>query len=102
MSFPTIEVTCSQPIFSPFSGLPAELEDGPNIEDKTLLFIIKNASKTAYFSARMSDQIEDDATSMVVEDLLESSSINGAMLIEVDTGWDGINVYGFAPSEEPL
>lgn len=86
-------------MFSPFSGQPVVNELGdPNEGDPTLLFVgYGMAIDTPYISQRLADQLDITSDDVDVEKLPDMISIDGAFVLEVDAGWNGVNYYGFAP-----
>jgi hypothetical protein len=100
MAIPIIEIHCLETIHSPFSGLPAEDEDGPNEADPTLLFNYYGmAGEYGWISPRWSAVLPQDDEEVHPTDLAESLDIDGSFLLVVDTDWNGVNCYGFAPEE---
>jgi hypothetical protein len=86
-------------IFSPFSGHPSDGENGPNVEDASLLFVFYgDASSFAFVSVRIQELIHADVASLEIKDLANLLEIEGGLILEVDTDWNGINYYGFAPT----
>ena len=85
-------------IYSPFSGLPAHGEDGPNEEDPTLLFVYYgDAGLYGYVSEHLQSIIGNDVEETLVEDMHSVVSDDGGFILEVDAGWNGVNTYGFKP-----
>jgi|SRR6185312_4917410 len=100
MPLPTIEFSYLGTVYSPFSGLPADSEDGPNEADSTLLFVYYgDAGEWAYISPRLANDLPEDADEVGAVDLAETLQIEGGLLMVVDTDWNGINYYGFAPAD---
>lgn len=98
MPLPLVQVHCLTQIFSPFSGLPADGDKGPNQQDDTLLFVYYgDATQFAYVSSAVLDAVKADPDELEVEDLQEALSMKGGFIMEVDTDWNGVNYYGFAP-----
>ncbi|UPG69161.1 hypothetical protein [Gordonia hongkongensis] len=92
-------------VHSPFSGLPAENEDGPNNADPTLLFIFYgDATHWGYISPKLAETLgaDEDELELEPEDLEECLTIDGGIVLRVDTDWSGVNVYGFAPNESTI
>jgi hypothetical protein len=99
MSLPTARIHCPDQIFSPFSGLPTDGEDGPNEKDSTLLFVYYgNAGDYAYISKRLQNLLDGNIESIAIETLHSVLSVDGGLILEVDTDWNGVNFYGFAPA----
>jgi hypothetical protein len=98
---PIVEVSTEEKIYSPFSGQPVYSEETgeTNIQDSTLLFVYYgNSGDYDYISDKVIKLIPDiDVIKINVEDLPELLSIDGGFMMVVDSGWNGINYYGFAP-----
>jgi len=100
MSLPTARIHCLEQVFSPFSGLPADGEGGPNEKDPTLLFVYYgNAGDYAYISNRLQNLVDGNVESIDIGMLHSALSIDGGLILEVDTDWNGVNFYGFAPAD---
>ncbi len=100
MALPVSKLHYLGQIYSPFSGLPADGEDGPNEGDPTLLFIYYgNASMFGYVSKRVQDAVSD-VEDIDIDELPGILSVDGGVVFEVDTDWNGINYYGFAPTAD--
>lgn len=85
-------------VHSPFSGLAAETDDGANSGDATLLFIYYgDASTWDHISPRVAEQLSTDAEDFEPDELVDNLSFDGGFVMAVDTGWNGVNYYGFAP-----
>ena len=98
MSLPIARVRRLEQIFSPFSGLPADGKDGPNENDPTLLFVYYgNTGEYAYVSKRLQGSMEGNIEDVDIKELHSTLSIDGGHVFEVDTDWNGVNYYGFAP-----
>jgi len=101
MPLPVASIHCLEQIFSPFSGLPAEKEEEPNEKDPTLLFIYYgDAAIYAYVSKRVHAIVDGDVEDLEIEELTKAISIDGGLMLEVDTDWNGVNFYGFAPVDQ--
>jgi len=99
MSIPTTRIHCLEQIFSPFSGLPADGEDGPNGKDSTLLFVYYGtAGEYAYISKRLQNLVDGNIEDIDIGTLHSVLSVDGGLILEVDTDWNGVNFYGFAPA----
>lgn len=86
-------------IYSPYSGLAADGESGPNEKDDTLLFVYYgNTGDFSYISERVNEIVSENFDDLTVDEIKASISIPGAFILTVDTGWNGINSYGFTPS----
>ena len=99
------ETTFQGQVFSPLSGLPAEVASGPNSADATLLFVHYGmAGLYGFVSDRIVAALElhsdVDVEDEDPENLLDLARIPGAFALQVDKGREGINTYGFAPALE--
>jgi hypothetical protein len=83
-------------VYSPFSGQPADGDDGPNEGDPTLLFV-SYGGEFAYVSDRLKALVDVVAENVDMADLTDVLTIDGGLILEVDTDWNGVNHYGFAP-----
>jgi hypothetical protein len=102
MALPTIEFDYLGQVHSPFSGLPAELKHGgpANESDPTLLFIYYGMAGTwDYASPRLPGETARYVDNLEPADLAESLEIDGAIMMVVNTDWNGVNYYGFAPTD---
>lgn len=103
MPIPIIETHCLTPIYSPFSGLPADGDDGPNESDNTLLFVwYGDVGDYAYISERLTDLLNTNVEEIEIESLHETIELDGGIVLKVDTDWNGLNCYGFAPGPETI
>lgn len=89
-------------IFSPLSGKRVVGREGePNRQDETLLFIHYDRageSVLGYLSPRVRDALGVAADAEVLfTDLCRELSIEGALMLEVESEWNGRTFYGFAP-----
>ncbi len=88
-------------VYSPFSGKRASTERGPNTRDKTLLFIYYGDSgEYGFISGRVMRALgkdQDSVRRLSPASLLKKTLLPGRMALEVDTGWNGVNFYAFAP-----
>jgi hypothetical protein len=98
MSTPIVDLHESvETIYSPFSGIAITQEEGVNEADPSLLFS-NFANIGGYVSQRLIDQIGDiDEDSIITEDEIARITIPGAIVFRHDCGWNGVNLYGFAP-----
>jgi hypothetical protein len=103
MPLPTVEFAYLGMIHSPFSGLPAESDDDPNEDDPTLLFAYYgNAGLYGYISPRLRDVLKDDGDDTDPLELAQDLQIDGGLMLTVDTDWNGLNYYGFAPADSAV
>lgn len=95
-----VRVTYNGTLFSPFSGQPVDLEDGPNEADDTLLFAHHGAANEyGYVSQRaLSGKDISTVEGTSPREMCSELGIEGALIIEVDSGWDGVNTYAFLPA----
>lgn len=100
MPLTVAKVRCLEQIFSPYSGLPADGEDGPNESDSTLLFIYSaEVGEYSHVSDLLRGTVDGDVEDLEIEELCERLSGSGMLVLEVDADWNGVNFYGFAPKE---
>jgi len=104
MPLSTIKFRYLGQVHSPFSGLPAELNDeGPNQTDPTLLFVYYGmVSEWDYVSPRFPSELTRFVDNLEPADVAESLEIDGAIMLVVDTDWNGVNYYGFAPEDSEI
>lgn len=103
MPVPTIEFRYLGAVYSPFSGLPADSEDGPNETDPTLLFTYYgDAGEYGFISPRLGNDLAEQAADLEPLDLAEALQIEGVLVMVVDTDWNGVNYYGFAPTDSEI
>ena len=104
MPLPTIEFRYLDQIHSPFSGIPAGLDDeGVNHADPTLLFVYcGGVSEWAYVSPRLPSELTRFIDNLEPDEVAESLDIDGAILLVVDTDWNGIDYYAFAPADSEI
>jgi len=98
MSTPIVDLYESiETIYSPFSGIAITQEDGVNESDPTLLFSNFD-NNGGYVSQRLIDHLGDiDDASIISEVEIARITIPGAIVFRHDCGWNGVNLYGFAP-----
>ena len=102
MPVPTIEIAYLGTIYAPLSGLPADSDDGPNEDDSTLLFTYYGDSGVyGHMHRRLVDVVGEDWEDTGPLDIAAAVQIGGGLVV-VDTDWDGINYYGFAPAESDI
>ncbi|MEE3851794.1 hypothetical protein VZC37_15735 [Gordonia sp. LSe1-13] len=103
MSLPIVNIRYLGEIHSPFTGLPAELNESPNESDTTLLFVYYgDVSEWAYVNSRLAKALPADPDDLDLDDIQEGLDIEAGILIAVDTDWNGVNFYGFAPAESEI
>jgi len=92
-------------IFSPYTGEAIDGPNGPNESDPSLLFIYYgDAGVYAYISKATKKNLESkgivDAEELEPKDLIANLDIETAFSLEVDSGWNGINYYGFVSNQQ--
>ena len=104
MPLSTVEFRYLGQVHSPFSGLPAELNDeGPNGEDPTLLFVYYGMGGAFdHVSPRFPSELTRFIDNVGPTEMAEALDIDGGILLVVDTDWNGVNYYGFAPEESQI
>jgi len=101
MSLPVLELNYQEQIYSPFSGLPAHSEDGPNEKDPTLLFVhVGTVNEFGYISPRMKSLVEENIEDISLENLIEQLSVENGIILKVNRFWNGIDSYCFAPVKQ--
>ena len=101
MPLPSIKISYTDTIYSPFSGLPAEDDSGTNRNDPTLLFAYYgDASVWGYISPSLAEALgtSEDEIELKPADLEAGLEIEGGVIIRVDNDWNGVNTYGYAPA----
>jgi len=98
MSTPIIEISENvEKIYSPFSGILIDPEEGADESDPSLLFTNFD-NNGGYVSQRLIDLLEDiDEDSIIDEESIAQFTIPGAVVFRHDQGWGGVTLYGFAP-----
>jgi hypothetical protein len=78
-------------------------------DDPTLLFTYYgNASIYGLINPRLSKALPDELAELDVDleleptELAEALRIDGGLIMVVDTDWNGINYYGFAPADSDV
>jgi hypothetical protein len=104
MPLSTIEFRYLGQVHSPFTGLSAELNDeGPNQADPTLLFVYYGmVSEWDYVSPRFPSELTRFVDNLEPADVAESLEVDGGIMLVVDTDWNGVNYYGFAPEDSEI
>jgi len=91
----------SDNIYSPLSGKPAFTANGPNTRDRNLLFVfVGDAGEWGYVAKSVRATVSRAGKSldaMQPAALCRILSIPGAVCLEVDTGWNGVNWSAWAP-----
>jgi hypothetical protein len=91
-----------QQIHSPFSGMAADGEELTG--DDTLLFVhYGDAGEYGHLSERAKQEAAaaglSDPEGSSPEEVLAAIDLPGAFALRVDTGWNGVNIYAFAPAQ---
>ncbi len=104
MSLPVIEFRYLAQIHSPFSGIPAGTDDeGLDYEDPTLLFVYSGmGSAWAHVSPRFPTELTRFIDNLEPDEVAESLEIDGGIVLVVDTDWNGIDYYAFAPADSEI
>lgn len=104
MAFPAIEFTYFGQVHSPLSGLPAEVDDdGANEADPTLLFVYYGmVGEWDYVSPRFPSEVTRFIDNLTPGEVAESLEIDGAIMLVVNTDWNGVNYYAFAPADSEI
>lgn len=104
MPLPTINLHYLGTVYSPFSGQATHTDDGPNTDDPTLLFVYHgDATVWGYISPQVVELLPDEAgdpDNLEPHELAALLEIDGGVVMVVDTDWNGVNYYGFAPVDE--
>ena len=97
-----VKIKSEEPIYSPFSGRPADDGDGPNINDASLQWVYYgNAGAFGYVASRFRSEAKkagiDDVEDVESPEMLARKiEIENSVVFEIDTGWNGVNSYCFA------
>lgn len=104
MALPAVEFRYLDQIHSPFSGIPAGLDDeGVDHEDPTLLFVYSGmGSAWSYVSPRFPNELTRFIDNLEADEVAESLEVDGAIMFIVDTDWNGIDYYAFAPADSEI
>jgi hypothetical protein len=91
-----------QQIHSPFSGVVADGEELGS--DDTLLFVhYGDAGEYGHLSERAKQAAAaaglSDSEGLSPEEVLAAIDVPGAFALRIDTGWNGVNMYAFAPAQ---
>jgi hypothetical protein len=92
-------------LYSPFSGKRTESGSGPNKRDKTLLFVhYGDCGEYGYISRRVREALKPgtkgDPEALAPVALARKLDLPFVLVFEVDAGWNGVNTYAFAPTDE--
>jgi H2-forming N5,N10-methylenetetrahydromethanopterin dehydrogenase-like enzyme len=98
MPIPIIEISENvEKIYSPFSGIVIDPEEGIDESDPTILFT-NYANAACYISRRLIDHLGDvDENSIITEEIASKITLPGAVVFLHNCGWNGVMHYGFAP-----
>jgi len=102
MAIPIIEISENvEKIYSPFSGILIDPEEGADESDPSLLFTNFD-NNGGYVSQRLIDHLEDiNGNSIITEEVAAQVTIPGAVVFRHDCGWNGVMYYGFTPVQAP-
>lgn len=101
MPVASVSFTYEGTIHSPFSGLPADTDDGPNGADPTLVFTYHgDGGSYGLLAARLADRFPDDVEELEPLELAEQLQLENLIVLIVDAGWNGISYYGYAPADD--
>ena len=100
MSIPSVRVSATGEIYSPFSGLAVDGETVDQGNDATVLFVyFGGAPVWGYVSHRVTALLGGkDVEELAPQEVSAQLSLTGAFVLEVDSGWNGVNYYCFAPA----
>jgi hypothetical protein len=95
-------VSSEEPIFSPFSGEPVDGEEGCNAADPTLQWVFYgDPAITVHVGTYLRDALglagDEDESTVALERIRTAIGDAGGLVLEVNTGWNGTNCYGFVP-----
>jgi hypothetical protein len=98
MPIPIIEIGDQvEKLYSPFSGILIDPEEGADESDPTLLFTNFD-NNGGYVSQRLIDHLEGvNNDSIITEEIAAQITIPGAVIFRHDYGWNGVMLYCFAP-----
>jgi hypothetical protein len=101
MPIASIAINYEGTIHSPFSGLPADTDDGPNEADPTLLFTYYGFSGSyGFLSMRLADRLPADVDDLEPLEFADKLQFDNLVVLVVNAEWNGVNYYGFAPAED--
>ena len=87
-------------LYSPFSGILIDPEEGADESDPSLLFTNFD-NNGGYVSQRLIDHLEEiDEDSIITEEIASKITLPGAVVFRHDCGWNGVIYFGFAPAEQ--
>lgn len=96
-----IHIDSQRGIYSPFSGLPVEPENGIHAGDPTLLLVYSGVDDDDYdFCSPRVRRLVPRVDEMNTEQLAASLTVPDALLFVVDRGCNGATYYAFAPKRE--
>lgn len=95
-----IHIASERAIFSPFSGLPVDSQNGIHVDDPTLLLVCSSFNDYYDFCSARVRQRVPRADDMTKEQLAASLTLPDALLFVVDRGCNGDTYYAFAPEHE--
>jgi hypothetical protein len=95
-----IHIASQRGIFSPFSGLPVDPQNGIHEGDPTLLLVYSGYNDYYDFCSARARRLVPRAEDMTKEQLAASLTLPDALLFVVDRGCNGDSYYAFAPEHE--
>jgi hypothetical protein len=95
-----IHIASQRRIFSPFSGLPVDPQDGIHVDDPTLLLVYSGFNDYYDFCSARVRQLVPRADDVTKEQLAASLTVPDALLFVVDCGCNGYTYYAFAPEQK--
>jgi hypothetical protein len=101
MAIPIIKIGEKvESLYSPFSGILIDPEEGADESDPSLLFTNFD-NNGGYVSQRLIDHLEEiDEDSIITEEIASKITLPGAVVFRHDCGWNGVIYFGFAPAEQ--
>ena len=89
-------------VYCPFTGQPVHTGDGVRALPSLLFVYYGNAGEYGYVSDALVTMLKDigipctaDDVPLSPEELAEKLTSDRAFILEFDTGWNGVNSYGF-------
>lgn len=104
MAIPILKLKLeAENVYSPLSGKPAFTKNGTNRRDPNLLFVfVGNAGQWDYLSKEVRSQLQKsgkDPEELSPATLCRRLDLPGAVCLEVDGGWNGVNWVAWARPE---
>ncbi len=104
MAIPVVSIKFEgEKLYSPFSGQAVQDDGEWNESDDTFLFsFLGTPGLFGHVSSRLHEALgtkdEHDLEDMEPNEIAKKLAIDGAFMLEIDAGWNGINYYSFAPA----